>query len=291
MVETLEVTGEARARFRGVLRPSSPGALRPLVEVMRFLTVGLLPERVRAGYGLTWDPGAIGLSPHWPARSAAGSCRCCPMRCVDGRTHVSRTAGQPVNRLAHGPPRPHVRGGRGGGPGGSVPAYGPSRRPQARRSGLSVDLFASRRARSRASPSIWFAQRSPQPRHPTQAARRIPDRHRAHPRAPLRAAGPLLRRSARPARPRDEAPTPRHEDGPCRLRSRAERRTSPRAHAQTAPAAVPPEAPGVRERTGHPAHPTRRPSSVPVRPLPRTRRPSSGPAPRSTTQRTSPRWR
>ncbi|MGH2650837.1 MAG: oxygenase MpaB family protein [Actinomycetota bacterium] len=56
MVETLEVTDEARALSRGVLRPPSPGALRPLVEVMRFLTVGLLPDRVRAGYGLTWDP-------------------------------------------------------------------------------------------------------------------------------------------------------------------------------------------------------------------------------------------
>jgi hypothetical protein len=54
-----------------------------------------------------------------------------------------------------------------------VPAYGPSRRPQARRSGLPLDLFASRRARSRPSPSIWFAQRSPQARHPTQTARRI----------------------------------------------------------------------------------------------------------------------
>ena len=56
MVESLEVTDEARGLSRGVLRPPSPGALRPLVEVMRFLTVGLLPERVRAGYGLTWDP-------------------------------------------------------------------------------------------------------------------------------------------------------------------------------------------------------------------------------------------
>jgi uncharacterized protein (DUF2236 family) len=56
MVETLEVTDEARALSRGVLRPPSPSALRPLVEVMRFLTVGLLPERIRAGYGLTWGP-------------------------------------------------------------------------------------------------------------------------------------------------------------------------------------------------------------------------------------------
>jgi uncharacterized protein (DUF2236 family) len=56
MVETLGVTDEARALCRGVLRPPSPSVLRPLIEVMRFLTVGLLPDRVRAGYGLTWDP-------------------------------------------------------------------------------------------------------------------------------------------------------------------------------------------------------------------------------------------
>jgi uncharacterized protein (DUF2236 family) len=56
MVETLEVTDEARALAREVLRPPSPSVLRPLVDVMRFLTAGLLPERVRAGYGLAWDP-------------------------------------------------------------------------------------------------------------------------------------------------------------------------------------------------------------------------------------------
>lgn len=56
MVETLEVTDEARALSREVLRPPSRSVLRPLVDVMRFLTVGLLPERVRAGYGLTWGP-------------------------------------------------------------------------------------------------------------------------------------------------------------------------------------------------------------------------------------------
>jgi uncharacterized protein (DUF2236 family) len=56
MVESLEVTDEARALSREVLRPPSPSVLRPLVDVMRFLTVGLLPERVRAGYGLNWGP-------------------------------------------------------------------------------------------------------------------------------------------------------------------------------------------------------------------------------------------
>jgi uncharacterized protein (DUF2236 family) len=29
--------------------------LRPFVDVMRFVTVGLLPPQVRGGYGLAWD--------------------------------------------------------------------------------------------------------------------------------------------------------------------------------------------------------------------------------------------
>jgi uncharacterized protein (DUF2236 family) len=56
MVSTLQVTDEARELSRGVLEPPSPAPIRPLVDVMRFLTAGLLPERVRAGYHLAWDP-------------------------------------------------------------------------------------------------------------------------------------------------------------------------------------------------------------------------------------------
>jgi uncharacterized protein (DUF2236 family) len=56
MVATVDVTDEARALSRGVLYPPSPAALRPLVVGMRFLTNGLLPERIRDGYNLTWDP-------------------------------------------------------------------------------------------------------------------------------------------------------------------------------------------------------------------------------------------
>jgi uncharacterized protein (DUF2236 family) len=55
MVASLEVTGDARDLSRGVLHPPSPVPLRPLVGVSRFVTVGLLPERIRAGYGLGWD--------------------------------------------------------------------------------------------------------------------------------------------------------------------------------------------------------------------------------------------
>jgi uncharacterized protein (DUF2236 family) len=55
MVASLEITGNARDLSRGVLRPPSPVPLRPLVGLSRFVTVGLLPERIRAGYGLGWD--------------------------------------------------------------------------------------------------------------------------------------------------------------------------------------------------------------------------------------------
>ena len=56
MVATLDVTDEARALSRGVLYPPSPASVRPLLGAMRFLTTGLLPDRIRVGYGLAWDP-------------------------------------------------------------------------------------------------------------------------------------------------------------------------------------------------------------------------------------------
>jgi uncharacterized protein (DUF2236 family) len=55
MVTSLEVTDDARDLSRGVLHPPSPVPLRPVVGLGRFVTVGLLPERIRAAYGLEWD--------------------------------------------------------------------------------------------------------------------------------------------------------------------------------------------------------------------------------------------
>lgn len=57
MVATVNVTDEARELCRGVLSPPSPATLRPLAVGMRFLTTGLLPERIRDAYHLRWDPG------------------------------------------------------------------------------------------------------------------------------------------------------------------------------------------------------------------------------------------
>jgi uncharacterized protein (DUF2236 family) len=56
MVASLEITDEARELSGRVLRPPSPAPIRPLVGVMRFLTLGLLPERIRVGYGMAWGP-------------------------------------------------------------------------------------------------------------------------------------------------------------------------------------------------------------------------------------------
>jgi uncharacterized protein (DUF2236 family) len=50
----------ARARELSVeivLNPPVPTPARPLVELANFVTVGLLPARLRAEYGLRWDPG------------------------------------------------------------------------------------------------------------------------------------------------------------------------------------------------------------------------------------------
>jgi uncharacterized protein (DUF2236 family) len=56
MVAGLEITEEARELSGRVLRPPSPAPFRPLVGVMRFLTVGLLPDPIRVGYGMAWGP-------------------------------------------------------------------------------------------------------------------------------------------------------------------------------------------------------------------------------------------
>jgi uncharacterized protein (DUF2236 family) len=53
----LEVTYEARElAVRIVLHPPVPLAARPLLELANFVTVGLLPPRLRREYGLRWDP-------------------------------------------------------------------------------------------------------------------------------------------------------------------------------------------------------------------------------------------
>jgi uncharacterized protein (DUF2236 family) len=53
----LHVTPRAReVAVEIVMRPPVPLQMRPLVELANFVTVGLLPARLRRGYGLRWDP-------------------------------------------------------------------------------------------------------------------------------------------------------------------------------------------------------------------------------------------
>ena len=55
--DVLHVTGEARdLAVRIVMRPPVPLHARPLLELSNFITVGLLPARLRRQYGLSWDP-------------------------------------------------------------------------------------------------------------------------------------------------------------------------------------------------------------------------------------------
>ena len=55
--DVLHVTPQARELAVDiVLRPPVPLVARPLLELANFITVGLLPGRLRHQYGLRWDP-------------------------------------------------------------------------------------------------------------------------------------------------------------------------------------------------------------------------------------------
>ncbi|MDQ3850016.1 MAG: DUF2236 domain-containing protein [Actinomycetota bacterium] len=55
--DDLHVTEEARDLAVGiVMRPPVPLKRRPVLELVNFVTVGLLPARLRRQYGFSWDP-------------------------------------------------------------------------------------------------------------------------------------------------------------------------------------------------------------------------------------------
>jgi uncharacterized protein (DUF2236 family) len=55
--DDLFVTSAARElALQIVMRPPVPLTRRPVLEVVNFITVGLLPPRLRRQFGLTWDP-------------------------------------------------------------------------------------------------------------------------------------------------------------------------------------------------------------------------------------------
>jgi uncharacterized protein (DUF2236 family) len=56
-VRGMVVSPEARKLAPWILRPPVPAALRPVASFQELVTVGLLPEPLRAGYGLAWAPG------------------------------------------------------------------------------------------------------------------------------------------------------------------------------------------------------------------------------------------
>ena len=55
MVAALEVSDEARDLSQAILRPRTPWPLTPWLVGVRQLTVGLLPDRLRRQFGLSWD--------------------------------------------------------------------------------------------------------------------------------------------------------------------------------------------------------------------------------------------
>jgi len=58
MIDTLEVSAEARGVARDLLHPQhAPLALKAAMPLNRFLTAAWLPERIRQGFGIPWDSG------------------------------------------------------------------------------------------------------------------------------------------------------------------------------------------------------------------------------------------
>lgn len=55
MVGTLEVTDTARTVAGAVLHPRLPAVTTPALELVRQLTIGLLPRPIREQYGFGWD--------------------------------------------------------------------------------------------------------------------------------------------------------------------------------------------------------------------------------------------
>ena len=67
------VTDTAREIARSVLNPPLPIVLRPAMEVVKLVTAGLMPPRLRREYDLAWDPlraAALRGSREWTRRIA-----------------------------------------------------------------------------------------------------------------------------------------------------------------------------------------------------------------------------
>jgi uncharacterized protein (DUF2236 family) len=56
-IESLDVGDEAIRLSAEILSPPAPLSLAPASALLRLITVGLLPERLRSAFGLRWGPG------------------------------------------------------------------------------------------------------------------------------------------------------------------------------------------------------------------------------------------
>jgi uncharacterized protein (DUF2236 family) len=56
VLRAMTVSEDARWLAPWIVRPPAPLALRPLTRFQELVTVGLLPESLREGYGLRWTP-------------------------------------------------------------------------------------------------------------------------------------------------------------------------------------------------------------------------------------------
>lgn len=56
-IESLQVGDEAIRLSAEILHPPAPVALAPASALLRLITVGLLPERLRSGFRVSWGPG------------------------------------------------------------------------------------------------------------------------------------------------------------------------------------------------------------------------------------------
>ena len=82
-----------------VMRPPVPLAKRPILEVVNFITVGLLPARLRRQFGLTWDRCARSCCAAVRSTPSACSCRwrragcgSCPARASRSRDYAALIA-------------------------------------------------------------------------------------------------------------------------------------------------------------------------------------------------------
>lgn len=95
--DTLAATEPARAVARAVMRMPAPFVLRPALDATGWITVALLPPRLRAMYGYTWDRPRQALFDAW----AAGTRRLLPLLpTVVRHTPYARAAWRRVRPLA-----------------------------------------------------------------------------------------------------------------------------------------------------------------------------------------------